>query len=456
MKRLWIPLSLLVSLSTLLLFYQWSDAKGNAVDNSEPPLRLDIGMAIKEDQVHIGFTYDSLRPGKYSMQLPDEARDLQCTFNGNGTCRIINKAQMNLERIETVTIKYAIPLASTNVLMDWMLELEGNGEKVDPPYTLTLEDYNNIESTWVAPASKSSDIVMDNLRYLEFEQSNGPMPLLQPMEEKVWHYGNSVVTVAEGESLSASTRSELKNFLSLTGPAIVELDRPEVRIENAYLTTKGHDIKALEAEYISSHIKSIADVETSWEAEVMKDVFHQKGTSVAKEILTSLSDEQLSDWKRLLLAEEEVTDISKFLDETLSEVYGLETTFFKEQNRGESLLLYFHHQKKAIIEGTELTEKVLHYQGSTYFPLNELAVSARYDITEIEPGKIYRVKLPDTTYRFFVDETTFIMNEESFGIGNNLLKIMDGIPYIKADYVEELFHLRIISDENLFRLQKKK
>lgn len=457
MKTLWGPLSLLVSLSTLLLFYQWSDAQGNVDKNTKPPLRLDIGMEIKENQVHIDFTYDSLPPGIYTLQMPEKASDLQCTFNGNGVCKIINKAppQMNLEREETVTFKYNIPLSSTDVLMDWMLGLEGNGEKVDPSYTLILEDYNNLESTWVAPASKNHDIVMDNLRYLEFEQSTGPMPLLQTTKEKVWQHGNSVVTFAEEKSLSASTRNDLKNFLSATEPVILKLDRPEVLIMEGYMATTGHDIKALEAEYISSHLNAIANVENSWEAEVIKNVFRQKGTSMAKEILISLSDRQLSDWKQLLLAEEEVTDISKFLDKTLAKVYGLETTFFKEHNLGEGAQLYFHHQKKVIVEGTELTEQVIDYQGSTYFPLSELTASAEYDFTEIEPGKIYRVELPETTYRLFVDEPTFIMNEENFGIGNDLLKIMDEKPYIKADFVKELLHLSIISDENSFRLQKK-
>ena len=457
MKALWVPLSLLVSLSTLLLFYQWSDAQANADNNSKPPLRLDIGMEVKDERVHIDFTYDSLRPGIYSIIMPDEASDLQCSSEGDDACEIIEKAQprLNLETNETVTFQYKLPFSRADVLMEWMLVLERDGEEVDPPFTLTMKDYNKLESTWEAPASKSSDIVMDNLRYLEFEQNTGAMPLIQPSEEKVWHLGDSVVTFEDEKSLSASAKDDLERLLTVAGPAIVELDRPEVVLKDGYMTTKGHDIKALESEYISSHIKAIANVENSWEADVIKNVFHQRETPVAQEILTSLSEPQLTRWKQLLLAGEDVTDIHKFLDQTLAEVYGLETTFFRKHDREGNRPLYFSHPKETIVEGTEITDEVIDYQGSTYFPLSELTTNAGYELTEIEPREIYRVKMPETMYRFFVDESTFIMNEESFGIGEDLLKIINGKPYIKADFVEELLDLRIFSRENSFRLQKK-
>jgi hypothetical protein len=155
------------------------------------------------------------------------------------------------------------------------------------------------------------------------------------------------------------------------------------------------------------------------------------------------------------LAREGGSDIHEFLNKTLSEVYGLETTFFKDQDRDSLAPLYFYHHKKTIVEGTELTEKVIDYRGSTYFPLSELTASAGYELTEVDPRKIYRVLMPETVYRFFVDESTFIMNEENFGIGDDLLKIINGKSYIKAVFVEELLNLHIFSGGTAFHLQKK-
>ncbi|GEN55287.1 hypothetical protein [Halobacillus faecis] len=443
MKRLWFPLTLLLSVSTLMLLYQWDRAEAGSEQVAKSP-NLEVSMTVKEDTLQFHYTYDQLKAGIYKLDPPEKATGIVCSHQ-ESSCRITHQktTEMIIEKEGKVLVNYTMPMPENEVINDWMLELKKEDHVVQSAFSLTIKDLGEMKDPWLVPSAKESDIPMENLRYYKFSSMNEPLPLTRKGEASLWKKGNSIVTYEAGTELSAEVKQELQTFLERTGPILIQLDQSDTKVLDNYMKVEGRNVKELQAEYVVEHLRQVTTEENPWELKVVKDIYTGNSSSMANEVVTSLTKEELMTWKKRMLQVERIEDLGLFLDESLSDVYGAETTYFQNYEAPAMDHLYYVEKKRVLYHDQMVTDRIVHYHGSSYLSLPEISGVMDYVLTEIEQGAVYRLEVPGKEYRFYVDQPTFIVNKERFGMGEELLIMVGDSPYIKWQDLQGLFDIKL-------------
>lgn len=443
MKRLWIPLTLLLSVSTLMLLYQWDRAEAGSGKVSKSQ-HLDVSMTVKENELQFGYTYEHLKPGIYTLEIPEKATGIVCSQK-ESPCRITNQEtpEMILEKEGKVLVEYTMRMPENEVINDWLLMVKKEDRLVQPPFSLTIQDYDEMKDPWLVPTAKKSDIQMENLRYYKFSSMDETLPLTRKGEASLWKKGNSIVTYEAGTELSDAVKQELQSFLKGTGPVLIQLDQSDTKISDNLMRVEGRDVKELQAEYIVEHLRKATTEEDPWELKIVKDVFTKKKTTMANEIAAFLSEEELMLWKKSLLQAENIKDLGLHLDEALSSVFGAETSYFQNYEAPAKDNLYFVEDRYVFYHDQLVTERIVHYHGAPYLSLLDISRVLDYDLTEIEKNAVYRLEVPGKEYRFYIDQPTFIVNKESFGMGEELLIMVEDSPYIKRQDLQGLLDINL-------------
>ncbi|QAS51118.1 hypothetical protein HLI_02310 [Halobacillus litoralis] len=468
LRSIWMPLCLLLSFSTLLLLYQWSivdfSNQQEKETSQQESIPLHVTVNVEEAGLEIVLTYDQLEPGIYKLDPPEEAESLSCAYEGETECHIVQSGgyQLNQESAMPVKVDYFLPIDTQGLLKEWKLNVSKDGKAQKVPYDLTIKDYTLQRNTWLAPLKKNSEVTLENVRYFHFGPTTETPPLmLQPKENSQWRQDRSVVTYNKEDPLTDEMKERLAKISSAYGPAILHLDHSNTVLEDQYIASKGRNLDALEKALFTSHVRSISNDDQEWILPVLNEVYYQtadpepKVSMRAEEIRSTFSGEQLDVLRNKLIDETGNVDIEQFLDEEMSGLYGMPTTYFQRNDQNSTAPLYFTSEEILAFEGEKLEGKILHYHGVRYLPVLSLAEKAEYSYTVLEEADVYRISMPTKSYRFYVDQATFIINEESFGTGKDLLKLMDGEVYMKEEYIEDLLDLEVVEEDEVISVHKK-
>ncbi|MYL48820.1 hypothetical protein GLV98_04960 [Halobacillus litoralis] len=443
MKRIWIPLILLFSVSTLMLLYQWDRAEAGSEKVSKLQ-DLEISMTVKENQLHFAYTYEQVKAGIYTLEIPEKATEIVCSQK-ESPCRITNQKnpEMILEMEGEVFVDYTMPMPENEVINDWMIKLKKDDRVMHSTFSLTIQDFDEVKDPWLVPSKKQSDIQMENLHYYKFPSINEPLPMARKGEASLWHVGNSIVTYEAGTELAASVKQEIQNFLEGMGPVLIQLDQSVTKVSSNHMKVEGRDIEELQAEYVVDHLRKVTAEANPWELKVVKNIFTRNNSLMASEVAASLTKDELMMWKERLLQAENIKDLGVYLDEALSTVFGAETSFFRNYEAPTEDNLYFVESRHVFNHGQLVSDRIVHYHGSPYLALPDLSRVLNYKLTEIEKSKVYLLEVPGKEYRFYVDQPTFIVNNESFGMGQKVLVMVEDSPFINWHDLQELVDINL-------------
>ena len=467
MKKVLLPILLFVSVSSLLLLYQWGSydqSEGNvSADPSVEDIKVDI--QIKRDQFIVKYTFNEWESGTYSILPPNDQVKLACSPD----CDIVKNKdgyRWVYDSSNSETLSYQLPFKEETRALSWTLEFMKNNEKVSPTYQVSLEDYINQENTWVGLTTKNSDIRKDFVRYYQFQStshSDFPLILLTGSSKGVWDAGRWMVTYSKDIALKDETKQQILELSTEYAPALIELDQPEGGSDGGIVSIKARDMSQLESIVFLKQLKTHYPEETQdWVFETLRKVFSSSGNQstksgvMAQNIQATLSSEQLNELKRKLLQQSNESSLITRADNLLSEVYGKSTSFFALNNDQSSVIpLYYTYEKGLMWSGDSINGPMVLVRGEDYLPFEAVVNGAEYPLTKFESDKLYRVEMPGRTYRFYLNRSTFILNEQEFGVANELLRMINGKLYMKKEYVEDLLDIAVYEQENQIVLQKK-
>lgn len=148
-------------------------------------------------------------------------------------------------------------------------------------------------------------------------------------------------------------------------------------------------------------------------------------------------------------------DIPAFLDGTLSEVNQGETRFFQKRRNDKDTPFFFTFDHDLYFHNTRMEGQVVQYKQTIYFPLVSILEASGYSWAVLDDGKVFRIQTEDNHYRFFLDQETFIVNEESFGTGEEVIISLDETVYMKQDELKQLLDIQAVKGKGVWNLQKK-
>ncbi|MCA0983594.1 hypothetical protein LCL89_05935 [Halobacillus yeomjeoni] len=464
MKKVWITFVTLISISFLLLLYQWTFVQNH--DSNEKKDTAEVTVTIKEEGVGVLSLYKSIEPGTYKLIFPEGSSQLNCTLESGADCRIMdgnNTPTVHLENEETLTISYQREPLQRDRLMDWMMDLEKNDQTVDFSYTIAIQDYIHLDRTWAGLSEKTSDIRQEYVRFHQFSavnQASFPLLLVEKNRD-FWMGTKGVVTFPEEKPLSDAFKKNYNQLAVDYPPKIVEVDKKEAVSNKYYLAFKDRSVPNMDRVMFEQFISLYTDKNEKWLVDALSTIIFtsddQGEVSGPMERLPfQFNDEQREELKQELLKVKDTDSIVTAADQALSEIEGMDVEFFKQvqENEGKTPL-YFTYPKTLLVDGEEVDWKAVNWKKNVYYPFKALTNSLEYPVTEFNKGNSYRVRLPNNEYRFYKDQSIFIKNEQEFGVASDLLVKIDNQIFMKEQYVKDLLGVDIVEKQNMILMQKK-
>ncbi|WP_027954090.1 hypothetical protein [Halobacillus kuroshimensis] len=439
----------------LVLLYPWSGAEKKAEETERSG---EVGVHVERDTLHISYTFHNLEPGIYKAELPEKAGELSCSYEDGRSCWM-DQQQLNYEGGDPVIVHYQQPFEEGFVDESWLLKLHKDGEYQEIPFTLTVKDFSKEAFRWTAPVKLESSIAMEHVHYYRFEAAEVPFPLFaaDQTQQDVRKVEHNVVIYEKDEPLTYEQKADLHRALEGQNGRVVELDRNHSSTTASLVKRKDREVENLEGEILTAHLQSSAGGISDFHEQVIQDVYRSDPpvTEAGKQIKSGLSTQELRSWKEVLLSENQVENVPVFLDDTLSEITQGTTHFFQRKAANEDVSFFFTLDQDLQLQGARLEERAVRYKQVWYYPLASILKASDFPWSTLEDGKVFRIQTDDNHFRFFVDHDSFIVNEESFGTGEEVVKSLGGIVYMKEEELENLLNFRVVKDEDVIAFQKK-
>ncbi|MYL37850.1 hypothetical protein [Halobacillus litoralis] len=454
MKRFIKIASTVLMSGAVFLFFQWSMTEQM---DQEAAGAGEIVVHKESGALTVSLTYHNLAPGIYKVSWPEPAGEVSCSYEDERPCWL-ERDQLNYEGGDPVTVHYQRPFDGGFLPASWLVELYKDGESKDIPLTVTVKDFSGEAFVWTAPVTVESDIAMEHVHYYRFQRTGEPFPLFAAhAAEDVWRTGDNVVIYHKSDPLTYAQKKVLRRALNGLNGTVVELDHNHTGGTVPFMTVKNREVEKLEGEILGAHLQQASSGSSDFYERVLKDLYLSEppGTKASGKLREGLAEPQLQAWKKRMLAAEQVEDIPAFLDGTLSEVNQGETRFFQKRRNDKDAPFFFTFDHDLYFHNTRMEGQVVQYKQTIYFPLVSILEASGYSWAVLDDGKVFRIQTEDNHYRFFLDQETFIVNEESFGTGKEVIISLDKTVYMKQDELKQLLDIQAVKGKGVWNLQKK-
>ncbi|MCA0969391.1 hypothetical protein LCM20_02150 [Halobacillus litoralis] len=464
MKKVLLPLFLFSSLSVLLLLYQWGnyDNADQQMADQNRPASIEVEVTLQQGTLSVQYHFKEWEAGPYQVVLPENGRSITCSDE----CLSETETNHFMWTAESgQTLSYQVNTQTPVKWTGWTLQFMKDDQPIYPKYDLSFRDYDERDRTWIGLTTKQSDIVKDYVRYYQFEPTTSPhfpLVLLTDPSKKVWDTEDWMITLSGNESWTVDMKRRVEQLSHRYPDMLVEIGAPSSGSEGSYLSVKTVD--QLEKVLFERQVESnYPQPSPEWAVSALSSLFFDDGSfeasksgRMAKQMGAAFTEEEVQRLKQELIQYEGETSLLDGADFLLSDLYGDETTFFSvNADRKGVTPLYFTHSEPLVFGEKTLSGQMIDFQSEEYLPLDPVVKEAGYPLTVFEEEELYRVELPERSYRFFLDRSTFILNEQAFGVAADLLQKIDGKLYMKREFVDDLLGIRTYVQEDRILLQKK-
>lgn len=458
----------LLSMVGGLLLFQWNNYSEQINEQTSEKIAVDQHIIVesKTNKLQVKQTVDGLSPEhSYQLIIPDNISEWTCTTDDNKSCQI-EKNQLTVEQNDrTVTFSYFIPFKkeSESLLLDhWAISMQQVAFK-----NTKVEVVESVRraGSWIAGAPLVGFEKFDFIDYFVFEGENGLFPLYWQSKRltSIHHQDEFNLFMKEGSTYSLNTScdflSKLPNFPYTT--VVVTDTHAPVRKKGLMITNKPPMGIELDRQLALQYYLQRSTVKyDDWLYDLLVahligvDVESKKGKQVMQELNDSLSASE-----RQTLFEHITLDNSSYsieeMDEVLSKIKGLPTTFFKQNmDHVDTVPLYFVDSKKVSINNKQMDLDVIIRNKTRFFPFIETMKGLGFEVEHLsEQILLNKEKM---SMRFFIDKNIFILNEEDYGLLEKPLVDINGEIYIEQKWLRTIFDVNMNEEGNLIRIEMEK
>lgn len=459
----------LIFLLILLVLYQWSMytyGPASTEESGDPPAS-SITITHSPSGTDIEQTIKGINEGTYILVVPNGAEEMECVYEEGESCLMEEtSSSINVTVSSNKKLHFTYRISSGEAEQafgsHWFMKIKQKDSYIPMNMKVSLAEKQPSHWTWFSPAKKEAVIKKSTIDYYKWEaQKTDHFPLYVIDTKGYVEQTRGSLTIYSNKKLSEQNLNNTeKLYRSLSDqPLILLVGRdvpdgskgvlsiPSFSLENVekawyrMLVTSNYDIPDEERWLI----ESIVAYATSTEPD------SEKGEKVKQALDAELSAEEKDAFLNSISKKRKGTLVAN-LDQSLSEVEGLETTFFQKNKEKEKpfVSLFYYETKPIVINGerNDVAWAPILMNNDRSFPLGGLAEVLHIDVTGIPGEGIYIVRKGEDTWRFTLGKQTFIENEESFGIASDVLFQLNGEVYIKERYMKEILGIHVQEDSN--------
>ncbi|WP_386056278.1 hypothetical protein [Thalassobacillus hwangdonensis] len=457
-------------MAALLLIYQWtmfsstSDGKGLA-----PTVEEQFDIEVEGGLAHIVQEISGLEPGQsYSLIMEDVHKDFKCELDLNKPCLLEDGEERKLVTTGNngkLIFTYQFPIPDELVMKDWAIQLMNGDERIQGKVDVTLKAVGDRVKAWETNGLQQAAInkeYVDFYRWIKKEHGTPSLIHYDPDHLKLWKKDEFVLLYPSSSQLESEQLQELGKLASEYEDQVIVASENEKGIS---LEEIGNGVLSNQAFYqeLTDPWTPLTEEERQ-AAHVISDAIHPtdepKGNrmSTMTEMVTkAFGDEELGQLEALLIDGVQQKSFVNELDEALSTVKQMPTTFFAgNQASSEVIPLYFYDQRQVVWKEKVLPWRTISREGESFYPLGGVASAAGMEVIPIPEDRSYIVEYDNRSYRFYEQSETFITDEERFGLTEEAIIRVNEEIYIREQLIGDLFDIRLNESEDAIVMIPKK
>ncbi|KZO01565.1 stalk domain-containing protein [Bacillus badius] len=461
LKKSVLLISFLIIISGVALFVQWIGYEKTSMASKEANVRQEINVEHNEAGLTVKHTFTRLEPGEpLEAIMPANALQASCRKE-EGTCSFRGQSIKIIPEGDTFSVTYSIKLPSFQTavfLSDWSIKLkDAEAERT----VLHFTEKQIRKGRWFSSLGPSQLKKMDLIDYYQFQGEGEPgvlywqMPPLQPLfpEGKLAVYGQA------GSQLDRQQLTLIEEGIKEKTVVILTDQHPPYMSDRLILARDDDQLFELAESFIQEKVVEDYRFEEGedWLGYLITSykLGRPAGSEKVKMMYGSLNkqltDQEKEEWQQALFRLTDKTVTAERLDQALSAVKGLDTDFFvknKLENHPFQSLV-FYDNRPITVNGSETELRAVAEGEQLFFPFTETLQALGYEVKELTDGKTLLVKREYNTYRFYLDQNRFILNEERYGLYEHALRSYNGRLYISQQWLQKIFLVAVQNEKNI-------
>lgn len=460
----------LLFLLTLLVLYQWS-VYTYGDQEAETPLsshKANIRVLHDGDRIYVEQSIEAIKEGTYTVRIPEGIGSLECFYEEGQTCLLESSPEtVTVSSNKELHFTYELPFQEEGFASsDWFIQLARNDSPLPMDMNVSITEKQPDSWIWISSAVKEAKIKKDHIDFYQWEEKKVThFPLYSLGAEGYSEYQKGPITFYSKNSLPEHTLNKIQNIYEQLSeePLVVVVGDKSKASDQGVLhvsSLKEHSFKKAWYHWMITAGASVLD-EMNWLIDSLVAYFAntssdtEKGKKIKAALTGQLTEVEKEEFL-MLLSKKDKIQTPLYFDQTLGKVKGLETSFFQENiSFGKPFVpLYFYETKEILLNNdpVKVNWRPIKIKSERFYPLGGLATLTNMEVTAIPSENVYIVRKEDNTWRFSLNQRTFIENEESFGIASEVLIGVNKDVYMKERYIKEILGISVREDDQSLHL----
>ncbi|XJZ28385.1 stalk domain-containing protein [Bacillota bacterium Lsc_1132] len=442
-----------------VLFWQWRTYTGKTVAEKQPEIMADQQIIVKTqpDSLQITQIFKNLPNSTfYKVITPAAIPQWNCVNKNGKPCKTIgdNPTTFKPENGE-LRIQYVLPYGNNQgslLLKNWTMALE----KVNIASTkIEIVDSAYRSGTWVTAFPLKGHKELIYIDYSVFEGKGSDTSLYWQKEPLYLAGANRQIQFySENPNEKLSPILPKPSVENITPMSIIKTNRTSPQLIDGLLITESsltaEEIQKIWLKNNLNHRLKLTDQAKDWLTDAFLSLHLQqqaetpKGRFIVNELKTQMDQQQIEQLTAAVLQQKNIDAAD--LDAILSRLMRLTTTFFSSNTKQNQDLipLVFFDKRPLHLNGKIATGmNSLLMNESLYFPFVQTMQMLGFQIQANAVERSIMLKKAGKEYLFYLNEHSFLLNGQKYGLLNDPFIEKEGSLYISQAGFQSIFKAKV-------------
>ncbi|WP_170006903.1 stalk domain-containing protein [Bacillus fonticola] len=439
MKTFFVFLITLLTFFTLL-GWQWFQSTSTSSQSSkkEATFRVTTDIVVRNDTLNITQTYPSL----VNVSPPPSTKDVRCFLGDEEVACVADDRKAGVDEGLAFQYRYSVPF--NGIVKEGMFPLWQETLPDTYSETITIEESSTSPSSWFVNGRQIGGNVLEVIAYYEETLSVPAYTLTRlPVDTfKKLATDDDQLSVWQDVQLGEQPLLARISPLNVDVPIhLIYTNLPESRsFVNTVLvgqdtTEDGLKTLVLEATVKGKMTQPVDGRVVDWVVALMiGDIDNEP---VLQSVQKSLDETQWEKWKQSV--EKAPLLNRRLLDEFLSAVYGMDTSYFTAQTSEKQIPLFWYDKRPVQFnEEFQNDVDIIWIEDNPYTPFMRMFTALGYEVERFSEEQMILARRGEDTFRFYENQNSFLYNDARYGLLENpLLRIKDEL-WIGTGWIEEI------------------
>ncbi|PKR78515.1 hypothetical protein CEY16_01805 [Halalkalibacillus sediminis] len=462
-------LSAMILVTIILGTYQWTEwsESESSIEDSTPLMKVDLRE--HNEYISVEQTFTQGLNGEFEVEVPANASDFLCTKSDGEDCAV-SENSIQVVPDDSLTFSFQLPIEELGdellFVKDWWVRLAKDGEPVGFESHIQMTGLKQKESKWLMSRSPEYVNQLETINYYEWNfNKHEPLNLMKVSNLYSSYEDVGPLQVHSTIPVKISPLKEVMDIVPFETPFLLVISPSEKSISQPGMAS----IPSLEKRKVASamldnHLLSTSSDMDRRTMNVLSQYFYlnepknEHEAAMVRELKKVVSESEKSQWLEEMSAMQWTDEnISRKMDRMLSNIFNVETEFFTLNKDAEEPVPFYGKDNRSIrLDGKaqEVEWDSIIYRESSYIPIAGLSELLDFRIVGLSEGDELFINYNSDRYRFFLDQDVFIVNEESYGVEEDLLVQIGKEVYIKSERVADILSFDLTLRDQWLNIKK--